>query len=321
MNKIQLFFLLRRNTKLSEKRHPMFEANQYGRLFGYVMMGFLAIELMAVGTFLGWLAATEDVHEMLFYAMPFLMIFDFGGRFTTQQTPLMLVKPYLLMPISKYTAIDCFLLSQVFNLSNLLWAVLYLPYVFIVWCGGLSAWGTIAMLLLVHLMIVTNSQWYLLVRTLVNHSLLWWLLPAAFYGLLIGPFILLPDRMADGYADFLGDVLEDYVFSAWSFLFFALLFGALFCINRRLQMHFVRDEVSKKEDTKLKRVSEFSALNRFGQIGEYVKLEIKSTMRNKAIRARFIQGICFITFFSLAIAFGDIYQGTFARNFLCLYSF
>lgn len=321
MNKIQLFFLLRRNTKLSEKRHPMFEANQYGRLFGYIMVGFLAIELMAVGTFLGWLAATEDVHEMLFYVMPFLMIFDFGGRFTTQQTPLMLVKPYLLMPISKYTAIDCFLLSQVFNLSNLLWAVLYLPYVFIVWCGGLSAWGTIAMLLLVHLMVVTNSQWYLLVRTLVNHSLLWWLLPVAFYGLLIGPFILLPDSMADGYADFLGDVLEDYVFSAWSFLFFTLLFGALFCINRRLQMHFVRDEVSKKEDTKLKRVSEFSALNRFGQIGEYIKLEIKSTMRNKAIRARFIQGICFITFFSLAIAFGDIYQGTFARNFLCLYAF
>ncbi|MDE6002838.1 MAG: hypothetical protein K2G76_05010, partial [Prevotella sp.] len=39
------------------------------------------------------------------------------------------------------------------------------------------------------------------------------------------------------------------------------------------------------------------------------------------IRARFLQRTCFIPFFSRALAFGDIYQGTFARNFLCLYSF
>ena len=86
-------------------------------------------------------------------------------------------------------------------------------------------------------------------------------------------------------------------------------------------MLFVYDEVSKVETTKLKRVSEFKTLNRFGQIGEYLKLEIKSTMRNRAIRSRFIQGICFITFFSLMIAFGDIYRGSLSRNFLCLYAF
>jgi len=62
-------------------------------------------------------------------------------------------------------------------------------------------------------------------------------------------------------------------------------------------------------------------LNRFGQIGEYLKLEIKSTMRNKAIRTRFIQGVCFITFFSLMIAFTDVYSSSFERNFWCLYAF
>ena len=102
---------------------------------------------------------------------------------------------------------------------------------------------------------------------------------------------------------------------------FVVLFIILFAINRHTQMRFIYHEISKHEKTKLKHVSEFKALNRFGQIGEYLKLEIKSTMRNKAIRSRFIQGLCFITFFSLAIAFGDIYKGNFARNFLCLYAF
>ena len=86
-------------------------------------------------------------------------------------------------------------------------------------------------------------------------------------------------------------------------------------------MHLIYNEVSKKENTKMKHVSEFQALNRFGQIGEYLKLEIKSTMRNKAIRSRFIQGVCFISFFSLAISFGDIYNGNFARTFLGFYAF
>lgn len=322
MNKIQLFFLLRKHTKLSQKRHPMFEANQYGKFFGYLFASIMAVEFIALGTFLGWIAAKEGEQEVLLYGMPFILLLDFASRFMTQQTPLMLVKPYLLTPIKKYSAIDCFLINQVFDLGNLFWMVMFLPYVFIVWCGGLSTWAALGMLFLLHLMVVVNSQWYLLVRTLVNQSMWWWALPIAFYGAMIAPFILLPDGVADKVFDFIGNnILEPFAFSWWSFALFAILFVILFIINRSLQMRFIYSEISKVEKTKMKHVSEFSALNRFGQIGEYLKLEIKSTMRNKAIRSRFIQGICFITFFSLAIAFGNIYQGDFARNFLCLYAF
>lgn len=321
MNKIQLFRLLRKHKKLSDQRNVMFEANQYGKLIGYIVLGFLAVEFIALGTFLGWLAAKEQTFEGIFLFMPFLLIMDFAMRFMTQQTPLMLVKPYLLTPISKYTAIECFLFSQILDSGNLVWMTLFIPYVFIIWCGGLTTWAAIAMILLLHLMVIVNSQWYLLVRTLINQHILWWLLPVIFYALLIGPFFVLSDKMVDSYSDFLGDLLENYIFSWWTFLVFALLFTILFIINRHLQMHLIYDEISKQEKTKLKHVSEFSALNRFGQIGEYLKLEIKSTMRNKAIRTRFIQGVCFITFFSLMIAFGDLYQSSFERNFFCLYAF
>lgn len=321
MNKIQLFFLLRKNTKLSEKRNPMFEANQYSKLFGYIMASILAIEFIAIGTFLGWLAAKEDTPEMLFYIMPFLLILDFGMRFMTQQTPLMLVKPYLLTPISKYTAIECFLVNQVLNLGNLFWMVIFLPYVFIVWCGGLPFWSAIGMLLLLHFMVVVNSQWYLLVRTLVNQSMFWWALPAAFYGLLIGPFFLLPDEILDKYTDFIEDMVDHMNSLWWIFLLFAVLFVILFTINRYLQMHLVYDEISTKEKAKLKHVSQFTALDRFGQIGEYLKLELKSVMRNKAIRTRFLQAVILPTMFSLCIAFLDIYKTSFERNFFCLYAF
>ena len=321
MNKVQLFFLLRKNTKLSEKRHPMFEANQYGRLFGYIGVSIIAIEFIALGTFMGWVAAKEDAAEAVFYALPFLLLVDFGMRFVTQQTPLMLVKPYLLTPISKYSAIECFLTSQILDLGNLFWMTFFLPYVFIIWCGGVTTWVALGMLFLLHLTVVVNSQWYLLVRTLVNQSMWWWALPAVVYGSLILPLFLLPDHIMDKATDYLDDILVDYAFSWWTFLIFALLFIVLFCINRTLQMRLVYKEISKQEKTKLKHVSEFKALNRFGQIGEYLKLEIKSTMRNKVIRSRFIQGLCLITFFSLMIAFGSVYNSSFERNFWCLYAF
>ena len=321
MNKIKLFYLLRKNTKLSEKRNPMFEANQYSKLFGYIMASILAIEFIAIGTFLGWLAAKEDIPMMLFYIMPFLLILDFGMRFMTQQTPMMLVKPYLLTPISKYTAIDCFLIRQVLDAGNLFWMVIFLPYVFIVWCGGVTFWTAIGMLLLLHFMVVVNSQWYLLVRTLVNQSMFWWALPAAFYGLLIAPFFVLPDDLLDKYTDFIEDCFERMNSLWWLFLLFALLFTILFAINRYLQMHLVYDEISSKEKAKLKHVSQFTALDRFGQIGEYLKLELKSVMRNKAIRTRFLQAVILPTMFSLCIAFLDIYKTSFERNFFCLYAF
>ena len=321
MNKIQLFFLLRKNAKLSTKRHPMFEANQYGQFFGYIMIAILAIEFIALGTFFGWLAAKEDSTEMIFFFMPFLLIMDFGMRFMTQQTPLMLVKPYLLTPISKYAAIDCFLVQQILDSGNLVWMTLFLPYTFIVWCGGLLFWAAIGMLLLLHLMVVVNSQWYLLVRTLINHSMWWWALPAVFYAMLILPFFLLSDSMTDYLGNIIGDFMESRCAIWWIFGAFASLFILLFVINRHLQMRLIYDEISKNEKTKLKHVSEFKSLNRFGQIGEYLKLEIKSTMRNKAIRARFIQGVCIILFFSLMIAYGSVYNSNFERNFWCLYAF
>ncbi len=321
MNKIQLFFLLRKNTKLSVKRHPMFEANQYGKFFGYLAVAIMAIEFIALGTFLGWIAAKEDAPEALFYSLPFILIVDFGMRFMAQQTPMMLVKPYLLTPISKYSAIECFLTSQLLDSGNLFWMTFFLPYVFIVWCGGMTTWAAIGMLVLLHLIVLVNSQWYLLVRTLVNQSLFWWALPIAFYASLILPLFVLPDDMLDKIFDGIGSFISSSAFTWVTFLVFAVLFCVLFMINRKLQMTLVYDEISKAEKTKLKTVSEFNALNRFGQIGEYLKLEIKSTMRNKAIRTRFIQGVCFITFFSLMMAFGDMYSGSFSRNFLCLYAF
>ena len=316
MSFIQLYFALRKHLKLSNKRHPLFEQNQVAKVFVYIGLGFMALYLIVIGTMLGWGTRGGDF-SLIFVVMPFLLTIDFFMRFGMQQTPAMLIKPYVLMPIRKARIIDCFLINNLLTSGNFIWFALFLPYVFIAFCGGLTFWNSIGMLALLYLMILVNSQWYLLVRTLVNHKIWWWFLPGIVYLAFFGYAIINVDK----WIDVVGDFCMDYGFTWMTAAAVVVLGIVLFLVNRRLQMHFVHEEISKQEKTQLKHVSQFTFLNRFGQIGEYLKIEIKSTMRNKTVKQRFIQGIFIITLLSLMLAFTDIYDGRFSTNIWCLYCF
>ena len=95
----------------------------------------------------------------------------------------------------------------------------------------------------------------------------------------------------------------------------------LFFINRHFQFKFVYEEISKKSEKALKHISQFSFLNRFGLIGEYLKIEAKSNMRNKTMRARCIMSLSLIIVLSLLIAYTSIYDSELMLNFWCLYCF
>lgn len=315
MNRLQLYLAIRRNLKLSERRSPMFEQNMVGKVFLYLGTGFLLLYLIVIGTMLGWGTRGGDF-TLLFSVMPILLTIDFFMRFSMQQTPAMLVKPYLTMPMSCASVIDCFLASTVLSTGNLIWMALFLPYVFIAFCGGLTFLQSIAMLLLLWLMITTNSQWYLLVRTLVNHRIWWWILPGIVYLAIYGYAIIDVEKWARVGLDF----CEEYGFTWTSFFVTLFLFLALLLINRRLQLHFVREEVSRTTSDTAP-VVHFSFLNHFGLIGEYLKIEVKSTMRNKTVKQRFIQGIVIITMLSLMLSLTDVYDGQFSTNIWCLYCF
>ncbi len=83
----------------------------------------------------------------------------------------------------------------------------------------------------------------------------------------------------------------------------------------------VYNEVAKKEEVELKHATQLNFLNQYGALGEYVKLEVKSRMRNKNIRTSFLTGIGLMVFFSAMSYFTDIYSGGFMTSFICLYNY
>ena len=316
MNKLQLFRLLRKNINLSYRRSPAFEQNKWAKVligFGAVMF---IIYLIMYGSILGMAANGEP--GILITAMLIVLPIDFLLRFIFQTTPAMMVKPYILLPISRYSAIECFLVSSHLSGFNFLWLGFFIPFAIIVLCAGASILTTLYVVLLAQLLIILNSQIYLFFRTMINRNVLWIIPALLLYSI---PFIPSLITLSEKTLKHTFDFVQQFNTAWWLLPLVLLALCGLFMLNRRLQFKYVYEEISKQKEKQLKRVSQFAFFNRFGIIGEYLKIEIKSNLRNKTMKQRCIMSLVLVVVFSLLIAYTDIYDNPMMTNFWCLYCF
>ena len=316
MNKFQLYRLLRKNTNLSNKRSTVFEQNKLAKALIYFGGAFFALYLILYGVLIA-LTADGEAGRMI-SVMPFIMVIDFLLRFIFQTTPGMMVKPYILQPISRYTAIECFLISSHLSGYNFLWLAMFLPYSYVNLLAGAGFWPTLAELVGALLLIMLNSQIYLFFRTLINRKIIWWLAAIAFY---LIPFIPL---LLDFNNKTFGKLIDTYaeIGRSWYLIpVILILLTALFYVNRYFQFKYVYEEISKKGERALKHVSQFSFFNRFGLIGEYMKIELKSNIRNKTMKSRCIMSLVLIVVMSSLVAYTPMYDNAIMINFWCIYCF
>lgn len=318
MNRLKLFFLLRKQNSLALRRSPAFEQSVVARVMMVLGAGFMVIYLIFIGTMLAMPASESHTPALLLAMMPLWMAIDFGLRFMVQQTPSMMVKPYMLQPIPFYAVVETFLVNSLLAGYNWVWLAMFLPYSFVVLCGGASWLVALSIVFSGMVLMMANSQIYLMVRTLVGRSLLWWIVPIVVYGSFWLTLFINEDLFDDQM-----DAISDACATWWFPLACVLLLALLFWLNRWMQFRFVREEVSRQEkrETAMKNVSQFTFLERFGQTGEYLKLEVKSIMRNKAIRSRVFMSLGLIVMLTLLISYTSVYDGKMMLNFWCFYCF
>lgn len=327
MNRLQLFLELRRHRRLADRRSLDFTRNKVAKWLVYIISAIMIIYLMGFAVMFSLIVnedRTTDSVSFIFTVAPFLLTLDFFLRFIAQQTPAQLVKPYMLLPIHKYACIDAFLLNSILSLGNLIWMFFLIPYVLmsVVFTHGVLI--ALGVLLLFWLLITANSQWYLLVRTLINDKLYYWFLPIAFYLLLYSPLLIElltdtePIKFSAPY-----DIAADSMLKGhcWPLLAASLLLAVLVAVNRRVQHFFVMKELFHTTTTHLSHVSTLGYLDRFGEIGQYLKLEVKSIMRNKNPRIGFTFSSCIVILMSVCITLTDVYDSQFMTNFWCFYNY
>ena len=322
MNRFQLFKELRRHIKLSEKRSPVYEQNKTAKAIIYLMGGFLVVYLLFISVMFAMIAnssRTFTACEFLFGLLPFLLTADFLLRFLGQQTPAQLIKPYLLLPIPKYACVESFIMSSMVTPNNLIWLFITVPYAIMSILFSSGFWAALGFIIGFQLIIIINSQNYMLWRTLITKKIFWWIGPIIIYGAMFLIWIIKDfDAMFDSFAA-VGEGV-----ASWNFLYYLGIFAILalfFFINREVQYHITFTETTESKNTQMKTVTEFRLFERFGEMGEYLKLEVKSIMRNKNMRNSFLYSTIFTIILSLIISYTDMYDGSFNSKFFMVYVF
>ena len=321
---MMIFNELRKHGRLASKRHPMYEKNKVAKIFGYIGVAFWAGYLIFFGTtfafgFADMVPNREPYHVMNAVALIFILALDFLLRIPFQKTPTQEVKPYLLLPVKRNRIIDFLLIRSGLSLFNLVWLFMFVPFSFITITKYFGISGVLTYLIGIWLLIVANNYWYLLCRTLINERIWWVLLPIAFYGGL-GCLAFIPEDsplfyffmdLGDGYIN--GNIL--------CFLGTILVIAILWLINRKIMSGLIYAELAKVDDTRIKHVSEYKFFERYGEVGEYMRLELKMLLRNRRCKGALRNVLLVVIAFSCLLSFSSLYDTSTMTTFICVYNF
>lgn len=318
-----LLSIIRENQKLAAKRNPAFDRNRFAKFLIYFMIAFWAAYLIFIGVMLpfafeGIFPCMEPYH-ILNQGLIYLLMLDFLLRFMLQPAMSQEIKPYLLMPVKKNRLIDTFLLQSGTSSYNFFWFFLFVPFALFTVVRFYGFSGILGYLLGIWLLMVMNSYWYLICKTLLNEKLAYILLPIGVYALLAIAEFMPEGNPVSTFTMNLGEAFIEGNIASYAGVAAAIVL--LLLINRKMQLHFIYNEISKVEDTKMKHVSEYKFLDRYGDVGEYLRLELKLYFRNKTVKTQFRMGFIIMLAFSALLAFTDVYDGTGMVNFICIYNF
>ena len=318
---IYLFNELRKHGNLAAKRHPMYDKNRFGKYFMYGMAAFWACYMVFFGISFAFILATNnrEPYQLLNGGLIFVLAIDFLTRIPFQKTPTQEVKPYLLMPVKRNKIIDVLLIRSGLDGYNLFWFFLFVPFAFLTIIKFYGILGVLTYCLGIWLLMVFNNYWYLLCRTLISERIWWVALPLAVYGGLAAA-IFIPEDSAILY--FFMDLGDGFI-TGNLLVFIGMLaaIAVMWIINRLVMSSLIYKEINKVEDTKVN-ASEYKFFERYGEMGEYMRLELKMLLRNKACKIAVRTAILVVLGFSCVLGFTDIYDEVKGmRNFITVYNF
>lgn len=320
--KFELIRLLLRHRRLADDRSLSAKENKFAKFFILFSILIIVIYLMGLAVGLSLIVnsdITATATENLCIGIPFLLLVDFNMRFTMQQTPAHIIKPYILLPLPRYTCIDAFIYSSLISKGNFVWFAFFLPYALmsIVFSYGMAT-ATLTMLLCLVLILV-NSQWYSIVRTLINRSVIWWILPIIIYGIEAMPLYIGSNAGWNQFCSLystIGTMLDKHNVLP-IFIAIVVLVG-ITAFNRRLQYVSIERELMR---TEVKKVNKFAFFEKYGEIGLFMQLEIKLLLRNATPKKALRSGFFTMAMICAFIVLSDVYDSDGMTNFWGLYAF
>ena len=317
-----LFLDLRKNQRLAARRSPMFDKNRFARLLMGFMVALWAAYLVFIGVMLA-LAFREGItnlepYHVLNKGLVIFLIIDFLLRLL-QSTPVQDIRPLLLLPVPRRKVLSCLLIESALEGYNFFFLFLFTPFALLTVTRFYGMAGVLSYSVGIWLLMVFNGYWSMLLRVLKRQRFAWMLLLIPIYGGLALLEFLPEQGWVSTATMYLG---EGYIRgNLWAFSGTLAAIFLMGWVNYAVQLRLVRNELSRAEDTEVKRLREYRFLDRYGRVGEYMQLELKMVFRNKAPRSQFWGFVLIMLMFAAILSFNVYGENSYMNNFACLYCY
>ena len=295
---------LHKHFYLSGRRNKIWQANNVAKYLYYVLAIFLCAYFVWIGCELADLTIKDNLggYRFIYALMPIFLFIDYLFRYTTDHRLLMHIRPYLLLPLPKHSYTDYLILRQLIVFKNVNLLFICIPFGLKTVIPELGATAMIGYTAGLYLLLLINGQFFQFTQVLTARGLLYWLIPILTYLSIAIIVILTPspqgflDRCAEiGNAMIRGEI--------WIYAIMILLLIGMILLNRNVLEHrIIQEQYTAAPDKHDKNSINLTIFDRFNQIGEYLKLEVWSILRNKRLRLIFIFNTLGIFLFSLITA-------------------
>jgi hypothetical protein len=275
---------LRQHQWKSFRRNPMFERNLAVRIFMFIMLGFMALEFLALGLMLdrfllgagGYTMAIDAFNAIL----PYVLLGDFILKFFFKRNQSMQIAPYLTLPVKRGSLFNFLLFKELGSFWNGYGLFVVVPFALRAVTPYYGLGMAALYIVFFYLLCVGVSLAVSLVNYLIGRRV--W-----YYGALVllvvapvaMPFLGIP---LEDYAQGLGDMLLNGNLLIWVGL--ALMLAGLWYGNRREMRGGIYRELQGAKEEAVATLSRLSFLDRFGAIGDFMNLEIKMILRSKRLK-------------------------------------
>jgi len=266
-----------------------------------LVLGLIGLYFIANALVLGFLLddiaieliPTENVWTTVNRGLFYYLLIDVLIRFWFQSFPITDIATYLLLPIPRRRIYHFVLLRSIPNFFNLLPCCLFLPYAFSYLAEAYSASTVAAFLILLSGIVLTNHFLAFFLKRNFNVKPLY-----TFLLLLAAGLLFYLDVQTKGMVSIPFAQLIDPIRSMLLLAFIPLLLAALvyLLLLNRFQHYSYLDALVSGESSSFGNEQSFSFLEKYGRIGELIRLDLRLILRNKRPRTMLLIGAIFIMY-------------------------
>lgn len=268
-----------------------------GTIATQLIMGFIVLYLAAVSIFIGYnmehiimeLLPGKDVILVFNGMILYYFTIEFLMRLQLQELPAMAVQPYLHLNIPKKKLVSFLNITALFSVFNLLPLLLFFPFAILKINSDFGPFACTMYLLAIISLVVFNNYAALYFKRLTIGNL---------KAGILGSIFLVAVGLLEYFKIFSIASLSNLVFHTITITpLLALIFPVAAVVMLTINTRFLRSNLYLEElqSAKQKKSStDYPILDRFGEVGVYLALEIKLILRNKRSRSTLTKGLLFI---------------------------